>query len=82
MKKCKHINPSPCSPNDEHYRDINRQNGWIRKNLRVDISASESAPSDEQREGRLPCGVKCFTQSSGFVMSACYNKHTLVQMTL
>ena len=33
LKKCKHINPSPSSPDVEHHRDTIRQNDWIRSNL-------------------------------------------------
>lgn len=33
LKKRKHMNPSPCNPSRKHYRDMNRQNDWIRENL-------------------------------------------------
>ena len=33
MKKRKHLNPDPKRPDTMHYRDLNRQNEWIRENL-------------------------------------------------
>ena len=33
LKRVKHINPSPLSPDGDHYRDVKRQNEWIRENI-------------------------------------------------
>ena len=33
LKKRKHLNPHPKRPDTTHYRDLNRQNDWIRENI-------------------------------------------------
>ncbi len=33
LKKCKHMNPHPKRPNVIHYRDLKRQNDWLRANV-------------------------------------------------
>ena len=33
LKRVEHINPSPLSPDGDHYRDVKRQNEWIRENV-------------------------------------------------
>ena len=33
LKRVKHVNPNPTSPNVVHYRDVKRQNEWLRENV-------------------------------------------------
>ena len=33
LKRVKHVNPNPTSPNIVHYRDVKRQNEWLRENV-------------------------------------------------
>ena len=33
LKRVKRINPSPIHPDGKHYRDIKRQNEWLRQNI-------------------------------------------------
>ena len=33
LKRCKSVNPNPKRPDFDHYRDLNKQNEWLRNNV-------------------------------------------------